>query len=76
MATAIDTPLSPVRPPVILDRGEAPQPRQRATAVPLAPGEERAASWGDSFSVQVWFACCVLMWLVLVADFLFGMAWR
>jgi hypothetical protein len=36
------------------------------------PGQERAVYWGDWFAVRFWFACCVLLWLLLVADFLFG----
>jgi hypothetical protein len=76
MATVTDPPPSATNQPAVSERDPVRETRQRATAAQPPPGQERAFSWGDGFAVQVWFACCVLLWLVLVADFLFGMLGR
>jgi hypothetical protein len=73
MATAVDPLLSPPQSPPVPRREEALRPPARAAAPPPTAGEP-VVCWEDWFAVRLWLACCVLMWFLLVAEFILAMS--
>jgi hypothetical protein len=54
------------------ERTTAPEREAVPRAAEAAPAPEAPVYWGDWLAVRVWLIACVLMWSLLVLDFLTG----